>query len=232
MGTVAERTSKQSVKQTRNLSVMKLEQIVCDFALAMEAVDHRRPQASSRRVATRQYRPGIGPFAEDEAVAMTAAQMRATNDATYLNARQRRYPSGSQTCDLTLGELPDWAIEVKLARVGRDNGTYEDAAIKKILSPYADDRSAVTDCVKLARSGFAGKQAVLIYGFEVPGRPLSWLIDAFEAVAAQHVLLSTRAEAPLRNLVHPIFASGGVFAWEVLEVTEARAEQSNADHQG
>ena len=117
MGTVAERTSKQSVKQTRNLSVMKLEQIVCDFALAMEAVDHRRPQASSRQVATRQYRPGIGPFAEDEAVAMTAAQMRATNDATYLNARQRRYPSGSQTCDLTLGELPDWAIEVKLARV-------------------------------------------------------------------------------------------------------------------
>jgi len=45
-----------------------------------------------------------------------------------------------------LGTLPDWAIEVKPARLGRDNGTYEDAAIKKILSPYSGDRSAVTDC--------------------------------------------------------------------------------------
>jgi hypothetical protein len=35
----------------------------------------------------------------------------------------------------------DWAIEVKLAHVGGDNGTYEDAAAKKILSPYTDDRS-------------------------------------------------------------------------------------------
>jgi len=105
---------------------------------------------------------------------------------------------------------------VKLARVGRDNGTYEDAAIKKILSPYADDRSAVTDCVKLARSGFAGRLAVLIYGFEMTGRPLLWLIEAFEAVVARHATLGTRHEAPLQDLVHPVFASGGVFAWEVL----------------
>ena len=75
-------------------------------------------------------------------------------------------------CDLALGERPDWALEVKLARIGR-NGTYEDAAIKKILSPYPEDRSAVTDCQKLAGSGFAGRLAVLIYGFEDPGRPFS-----------------------------------------------------------
>jgi hypothetical protein len=65
------------------------------------------------------------------------------------------------------------AIEVKLARLRRDNGIYEDAAIKKILSPYPDDRSAVTDCVKLLRSGFAGRRAVLIYGFEDPQRPFA-----------------------------------------------------------
>jgi len=34
-------------------------------------------------------------------------------------------------CDLALGKLPDWAIEVKCARLGRDNGTYEDAATMK-----------------------------------------------------------------------------------------------------
>lgn len=208
---------------------MELGQIVCDFAIAMECVDHGRPQATSRRTTARQYQPGIGPFAEDDAVAMTVTQMQATNSVAYLNAGEHRYPSGAQTCDLALGELPDWAIEVKLARVGRDNGTYEDAAIKKILSPYADDRSAVTDCLKLAQSGFAGRRAVMIYGFEVPGRPLSWLINAFEAVATQHVVLGARTEAPLRDLVHPIFASGGVFAWQVLGMTEARGKQASAD---
>jgi hypothetical protein len=113
------------------------------------------------------------------------------------------------------GELPNWAIEVKLARVGRDNGTYEDTAVKKILSPYDDDRSAVTDCVKLAQSGFAGRKAILIYGFEDAKRPLLWLIDAFELIAKQRVELGPRHEVPLRALVHPIFVSGSVFAWEV-----------------
>jgi hypothetical protein len=32
------------------------------------------------------------------------------------------------------GRLPDLAIDVKIAWLGRDNGTYEDAAIKKVLS--------------------------------------------------------------------------------------------------
>jgi hypothetical protein len=58
-----------------------------------------------------------------------------------------------------------------------------------------------------------------------------WPIKAFEAVAAQHVELGTRVESPLRNLVHRIFAPGAVFAWEVLAMTEARVEQSKADHQ-
>jgi hypothetical protein len=56
----------------------------------------------------------------------------------------------------------------------------------------------------------------LIYGFEDPQRPLHWLIDAFETVAARSVVLEPRREAPLRQLVHPVFADGHVYAWEVL----------------
>jgi hypothetical protein len=194
---------------------MDLGQIVQDFAAGMEAADHRRPQAASQRDATRFYQPGIGPFSEDAAVAMTLAEMRAAHVEAYAVAGKRRYPSGKNVCDLALGKLPDWAIEVKLARLGRDNGTYEDAAIKKILSPYPADRSAVTDCQKLAGSGFAGRLAVLIYGFEDPGRPLLWLIEAFEAAATRIVSLGPREEAPLTRLVHPVFAAGRVYAWEV-----------------
>ena len=147
---------------------------------------------------------------------MTVAKMRAADKSASANAGKRRYPGSSHVCDLALGAIPDWAIEVKLARLGRDNGTYEDAAIKKILSPYPDDRSAVTDCVKLTRCGFAGKCAILIYGFEDPQRPLDWLIEAFEAVAARTAVLGPRQQASLRQLMHPVFGASQVYAWEVV----------------
>jgi hypothetical protein len=194
---------------------MELAHIVRDFAAGMEAADQGHPQAASHRDSARLYQPGIGPFGEDDAVAMTLTQMQAAHGDTYMDAGKRRYPSGRYVCDLALGPLPDWAI-VKLARLGRDNGTSEDAAIKKILSPYADDRSAVTDCQKLAGSGFAGRLAVMIYGFEDSRRPLSKLIDAFEAIAIRTVSLGPRVEAALAQLIHPVFTTGRVFAWEIL----------------
>jgi len=204
--------------------MVDLQAFVDDFAAAMEAADALKPQAHSHRDFTRTYQHGIGPFSEDEAVALTVEQLRLRGADDYEPLCKRRYPAGRKTCDLVLGgDLPDWAIEVKLARVGRDNGTYEDAAVKKILSPYDEDRSAVTDCVKLAHSGFAGNKAILIYGFEDPKRPVRWLIDAFELIANQRVELGSRQEAPLSDLVHPIFTSGAVFAWEV---RDARAPPS------
>ncbi len=195
---------------------MELSQVVRDFAAGMSTADSRAPQATSQRDGSRFYQPGIGPFGEDAAVALTLAEMQATCGDVYKGAGKRRYPGSKYVCDLAIGPLPDWAVEVKMARLGRDNGTYEDAAIKKILSPYPYDRSAVTDCRKLADSGFQGKRAILIYGFEDPNRPLLWLIDAFEAIAAQTVKLGPRKQAPLGRLIHPVFSTGQVYAWEVL----------------
>ena len=196
---------------------MELGQIVLDFAHGMTAVDGRSPQAASQRDGSRFYQPGIGPFSEDAAVALTLAEMKASSGEHRLPRCGQARLSGQQIClDLAVGERPDWAIEIKLARLGRDNGTYEDAAIKKILSPYPDDRSAVTDCQKLASSSFEGRRAVLIYGFDDPERPLSWLMNAVEAIAGQTVRLGPRQHAPLGHLVHPVFAAGHVYAWEVL----------------
>jgi hypothetical protein len=196
---------------------MELGQIVHDFAAGMEAADHRRPQASSSSIAGRLYQPGIGPFRETEAVALTLAEMRSVRGGVYANAGKRRYPAGRNECDLVVGELPDWAIEVKMARLRRDNGDYEDTTTKKILSPYPDDRSAVTDCRKLASSGFGERRAILIYGFEDPARPIMWLIEAFELIAARTVTLGPRVAVPLNDLVHPVFAAGHVWSWEVLD---------------
>lgn len=183
----------------------------------MEAADHRRPQASSSSIAGRLYQPGIGPFRETEAVALTLAEMRSVRGGVYAKAGKRRYPAGRNECDLVVGELPDWAIEVKMARLRRDNGDYEDTTAKKILSPYPDDRSAVTDCRKLASSGFGERRAILIYGFEDPARPIMWLIEAFELIAARTVTLGPRVAVSLNDLVHPVFAAGHVWSWEVLD---------------
>lgn len=49
----------------------------------MKVVDHQRPQAASHREATRLYQPGIGPFGEDAAVAMTMADTQAANVNAY-----------------------------------------------------------------------------------------------------------------------------------------------------
>jgi hypothetical protein len=76
-----------------------------------------------------------------------------------------------------------------MARLRRDNGDYDDTTTKKILSPYPDDRSAVTDCRKLVSSGFGERRAILIYGFADPARPIMWLIQAFELSAARTITL-------------------------------------------
>lgn len=196
-----------------------LNELVDAFAAGLTAADGRRAQAKSHRREGHSYRPGIGPFSEADATQLTLSEMRQRQRGLWDGAGSRRYPGSRQTCDLGVGEGPEWAIEVKLARVGRDNGTYEDAAVKKILSPYEDDRSAVTDCEKLAKSDFACRKGILIYGFDDPLRPLSWLIDAFEVVANQRVVLAERKEARFSDLVHPVFSSGAVFGWELLDST-------------
>ena len=210
---------------------MELGQIVHDFAAGMEAADKRRPQASSSSTAGRFYKPGIGPFGETKVVALTLAELRTVRGGVYADAGKRRYPASKNECDLALGERPDWAIEVKVARLRRDNGDYEDTTTKKILSPYPDDRSAVTDCRKLASSGFGERRAILIYGFQDPARPIMWLIEAFELIAARTVALGPRETAPLKNLVHPVFAAGHVWGWEVLGSRSDSNGDSNSSSQ-
>jgi hypothetical protein len=72
---------------------MELGQIVHDFAAGMEAADKRRPQASSSSTAGRFYQPGIGPFRETEAVALTLAELRTLRGGVYAHAGKRRYPA-------------------------------------------------------------------------------------------------------------------------------------------
>ncbi len=186
-----------------------------DFAAAMQVADARRLQASSKR-SSRVYQAGIGPHGEDEAVDLIVAELKHSHPERYRSLRTRvPYAGTRQKCDLTLGEGPEWAIEVKMARLSGDNGKPDDTSIKDILSPYDRDRSALSDCRKLAESRFAKRAAILIYGFEDARRPLNYIIEAFEILARKRIALGPRIDAPVSGLVHPVFTAGRVFAWEV-----------------
>lgn len=126
------------------------------------------------------------------------------------------YPGASrQKCDLCVGSVPqwEWAVEVKMLRLMGDNGKPNDNMLMHILSPYPKDRSALTDCPKLLDSGFPGRKAVLIYGFDYPSLHMDPAIEAFEVLASRLVKLGARSVATYSDLVHPVHRAGRVFGW-------------------
>ena len=122
---------------------IQLPQFVEDFATAMTAADARRPQWVSKR-SGRAYRPGIGPHEENAAVALTLDELRRQPRHEALRCGQflPYVDATNQKCDMWLGEPPDWAVEVKMARFKGDNGKLDDNSMKDLLSPYEADHSA------------------------------------------------------------------------------------------
>jgi hypothetical protein len=73
----------------------------------------------------------------------------------------------------------------------------------------------LTDCEKLATSGFKGRFVIVIYGYEYEGYCLEPVMDAFATLAAKHVHLVNAAVAPFQGLIHPIHRRGATFGWEI-----------------
>jgi hypothetical protein len=196
-----------------------LQQFVQDFAGAMTAVDARRPVAV-RSGEKGVFQAGIGPHAEDLVVELCLAELAVINPRSY-EQHQRGVPygpGGRSKCDLCFGTGPDWewAVEAKLLRFLGDNGKPNGNMLMHILSPYSQDRSALTDCTKLAQSPIARRKAILIFGYHHEEWPLEPAIVAFETLASSRVRLGPRLSAVTGTLVHPVHAAGQVFAWELL----------------
>ncbi len=199
---------------------ISIDSFVADVAQAIERIDATRPVALNQR-SKEPYQPGIGPHTESATVALIMGELRMQHGDRYAAFEVGvSYPAiKRQKCDLCLGTAPSWswAIEIKLFRFLGDNGQPNDNILMHILSPYAEHRSALTDCTKLVRSGLAGRKAIVIYGFDAEDWPLGPAIDAFELLAAARVRLGTRAESRFGGLVHPVHAAGSVFGWEIAE---------------
>jgi hypothetical protein len=139
-----------------------------DFAAGLLLADARRPRWAA-------YQPGIGPHTEPKTVALVLAELRRDHPALYGSVQTGApYPNRPrQKCDLLISPSGGraWAVEVKMLRLTGDNGKPNDNMLMHILSPYPNDNSALTDCQKLAASGFSGSLAVLIYGYDYDARP-------------------------------------------------------------
>lgn len=195
-----------------------LTQFVADFAEAMRTVDARAPVAERAR-GKGTFQPGIGPHTEDAVVAMCVTEMARAHPARY-GAHSRAVPYDSMSrarCDLCFGAAPrrEWAIEAKLLRFLGDNGRPNDNMLMHILSPYPQDRSALTDCSKLAASPIAERKAVMIFGYPHEEWPLEPAISAFERLAAASVRLGARRSAGVDGLIHPVHRAAAVYAWEI-----------------
>lgn len=195
-----------------------LQQFVSDFAAAMHAVDGRHPVAV-RSGEKGVFQPGIGPHSEDATVEMCVTEMsRVRPDLYSMHARGVAYPGASRSkCDLCIGREPawDWAIEAKLLRFLGDNGKPNGNMLMHILSPYSQDRSALTDCSKLALVPIAARKAILVFGYHHEEWPLEPAIEAFETLANMRVRLGSRESAHTPPLVHPVHGSARVFGWEL-----------------
>jgi hypothetical protein len=177
-----------------------------DFVAGLMLADARRPRWAA-------YQPGIGPHTEPKAVALVLAELRRDHPALYGSVQTGvPYPnSPRQRCDLLVtpsGGRP-WAVEAKMLRLMGDNGKPNDNMLMHILSPYPDDNSALTDCRRLAGSGFSGSLAVLIYGYDYDARSMESAVEAFEQLAVQRVRLGPRQVAAFDGLSHPVHRRAG-----------------------
>jgi hypothetical protein len=192
-----------------------LVDIVNDFAEALKGVDTLRPQGRSK---SRVYREGVGPLTEAESVSKAIEYLKKrASPSPYENALPKRYPSGRQQCDLVIpGE---WAIEFKLLRPFGDNGKEAEHWSENILHPYEGNSSSIGDCIKLIKSDFSERKAIIVFGYEhaPPLIELNRAVKSFEVIAKEvwGIELSERYASEFQNLIHPVHQQGKVFGWEL-----------------
>lgn len=192
---------------------MNLGDFVNSFGIGMKRADADGPQAVSRT--GRIYQPGIGPHTESATI--TLALENGLHPLLKCARREVPYPSVPRNaCDVVVEDGAEiWAIEVKMLRLMGDNGKPNDNMLMHILSPYPQHRSALTDCSKLLESGFDGKKAVVIFGYDYADFPMAQAIEAFELLASRSVTLASSYHSRVDDLIHPVHRQGAVYGWEV-----------------
>ena len=186
-----------------------LKNFVEDFAKSMEVMDKVLPPAVNVRT-KEEYEKGIGPYQETLLIAHVVGNMVSNNQELYSNVKlEVKYPKQRGRCDVVIND--NLFIEVKALRKMRNNGTQEEFLVNHILSPYANDRSFLTDTKKLLDSGFEGEKAVVFYGYDYDEAPLDILVGCYELIANRYFCkFKEQHEQSFEGLIHPVHKRGKV----------------------
>jgi hypothetical protein len=175
------------------------------FALGLQAVD-------ASGVPHKQFKPGIGPYGEADAVRSALQHMRERQPELFTDAKTKRLPDV-----LIPGQ---WALEFKIIRPFGDNGMPAEHWSENILHPYPGNTSSLGDCQKLLLSGLPERKGIIVFGYEHAQAivPLDPAVRSFELLASQvmQFTLSPRIERKIDGLVHPVHQILRVFGWEIV----------------
>jgi len=186
-----------------------LKSFVKDFAKSMEVVDKILPPAKNARTG-KEYDKGIGPYQEKLLIEHVVSNMKEKNSESYKDIQlEVKYPNDRKRCDVVLNN--NLFIEVKAVRKMRNNGVHEEFLVNHILSPYEADKSFLTDTKKLLESGFDGKKAVVMYGYDYPDFPIDLILGCFELLSEKYFCkLAEQYSHSFDGLIHPIHKKGKV----------------------
>jgi hypothetical protein len=192
------------------MNQLQLIDVVNDFCDGIHAVDSSGPLEKT-------YRPGIGPLTEARTVQLVYEHI-ANAKPIYSKAKPMQYPGERSKCDIVIPD--EWALEFKLARPFGDNGKPAEHWIENLLYPYPGNQSVLGDCMKLLKSGFGSRKAVIIFGFEhtPPRLDLEIAIAAYETIARTvlNLQIGERISASCSGLIHPHHQQATVWGWEVV----------------
>jgi hypothetical protein len=186
---------------------LSLRQIVCDFSKGLYWADEKKPKYLT-------YDFGIGPHPEHQQIKLVFEELRSRLPTQYYSSVNQgpalRYPNGKRaTADFSVSNR---IVEAKLFRPIRNNGDPEPTMVGNILSPYPKDQSAVTDCQKLASSGFPQRKARR--AVSKPGRAPSAGVregDALKTIGeGEHAMVKRRAVVVFSMVVVALIAAGCV----------------------
>ena len=189
------------------------KKIISDFALSMKKIDSTKPVYVSQRKNKNVYKPGIGPHTETATINLVVNELKQDKFYTKIE-REIKYPNSRKSCDLKFNINNKILFsEVKMMRIMGDNNKANDNIFMHIFSPYENQNSALTDGLKLLKSGFDGEKSIIIYGYDYDDFPIEKTISLFEKTTKDFFNISERYSASFDKLVHPVHTRGSVYGW-------------------
>ena len=191
------------------------KKIISDFALSMKKIDSTKPVYVSQRKNKNVYKPGIGPHTETATINLVVNELKQDKFYTKIE-REIKYPNSRKSCDLKFNINNKILFsEVKMMRIMGDNNKANDNIFMHIFSPYEKQNSALTDGLKLLKSGFDGEKSIIIYGYDYDDFPIEKTISLFEKTTKDFFNISERYSASFEKLVHPGHTRGSVYGWVI-----------------